>query len=210
MVNGEFVCLGTANYIKETYGYGFEIDVRIKPIQQEKIEEIIKMLHLTKNYKVRTLDEAKQILSKLSKTTFIKHLSRNKIGSKIYKNIKLSGFTNVLDIINWTYYVSNAMKMIKVVTPHFGEIILTEFIENNFLFKIKKDKNSKSIGFLFTILEKVKEKCSITEYSIQQTSLEQIFNKFAENQGKSEKEIHKKVKKLEINITDELLQDLTV
>jgi ABC-type multidrug transport system ATPase subunit len=31
MVNGEFVCLGTSNYIKETYGYGYEIDIRIKP-----------------------------------------------------------------------------------------------------------------------------------------------------------------------------------
>ena len=68
------------------------------------------------------------------------------------------------------------MKMISVVLPHFNEVILAEFIENKFLFKIK---NSKSIGFLFTLLETEKEPCEITEYSIQQTSLEQkfIFNK---------------------------------
>ena len=30
MVNGEFVCLGTCNYVKETYGYGYDIDIRIK------------------------------------------------------------------------------------------------------------------------------------------------------------------------------------
>ena len=32
MVNGEFVCLGKASQIKEKYGYGYEIDIRIKPL----------------------------------------------------------------------------------------------------------------------------------------------------------------------------------
>ena len=41
MVNGEFVCIGTANEIKERYGYGFEADIRIKPMSQEKQREIL-------------------------------------------------------------------------------------------------------------------------------------------------------------------------
>ena len=41
MVNGEFVCLGKANEIKDKYGYGYEIDVRIKPISQINQEEIL-------------------------------------------------------------------------------------------------------------------------------------------------------------------------
>ena len=99
--------------------------------------------------------------------------------------------------------------MIKVVLPHFKEIILAEFIENNFLFKIKKGTNNKSIGFLFTLLEKEKENCEITEYSIQQTSLEQIFNKFAENQGKTEEDIKNEVKvDNNVPINMELINDL--
>ena len=54
------------------------------------------------------------------------------------------------------------MKMIGVVLPHFKEIILAEFIENNFLFKIKKTAKSKTIGFLFTLIEAQKEPCEIT------------------------------------------------
>ena len=96
------------------------------------------------------------------------------------------------------------MNMIKKVNEHFDEIILTEFIEINFLFKIKKSGNSKSIGFLFGLIESVKEECNITEYSIQQTSLEQIFNQFAANQGnKNEVEL-----KAEIVINKELLDKL--
>ena len=45
MVNGEFVCLGTSNYIKETYGYGYEIDIRIKPMEQSKLNSITEKLN---------------------------------------------------------------------------------------------------------------------------------------------------------------------
>ena len=52
---------------------------------------------------------------------------------------------------------------------------------------MRKLNNNKSIGFFYGLFEEIKEKCFITEYSIQQTSLEQIFNKFASNQGKINK-----------------------
>ena len=101
------------------------------------------------------------------------------------------------------------MKMMKLVLPHFNEVILSEFIENNFLFKVKKSPDSKSIGFLFSLLEKQKDECEITEYSIQQTSLEQIFNKFAENQGKTEEDIKNEVKvDNTVPINMELINDL--
>ena len=189
MVNGEFVCMGTSNYIKENYGYGFEIDVRIKPIEQKQFNEIIQNLGLKRNHKINSIEEAKEILNKIKKNNFCNYLKEEGIGRKIYHEIKISGNTSIQSLINWTRYVTCAMKMIEVVLPHFDEIILAEFIENNFLFKIKKSENSKTIGFLFSLLESQKELCEITEYSIQQTSLEQIFNKFAENQGKTEEDI---------------------
>ena len=209
MVNGEFVCLGTSNYIKETYGYGYDIDVRIKPLEQEKLNEIVKSLGLKRNYKVTNMEEVRDILKKIKKENFCNYLEKEGIGRKIYHEVNVNGDINLQALINWTRYVTCAMKMIKVVLPHFKEVILSEFIENNFLFKIKKSENSKSIGFLFTLLEKEKEPCEITEYSIQQTSLEQIFNKFAENQGKTEEDI-KNTEKVEndIHINDKLVNDL--
>ena len=66
MVNGEFVCMGSANYIKENYGYGFEIDVRIKPFEQKKLYQIIENLGLKRNYKITSIDEAKEILIKIN------------------------------------------------------------------------------------------------------------------------------------------------
>ena len=67
MVNGEFVCLGRAGQIKEKYGYGYEIDIRIKPMEQSKLNSITEKLNLKKNYKIKTLDEVKIILKNLTK-----------------------------------------------------------------------------------------------------------------------------------------------
>ena len=210
MVNGEFVCMGTANYIKENYGYGFEIDVRIKPFEQHKLYQIIQNLGVKRNHKITSIEEAKQILKKIRKQKYCEYLNSESIGRKIYNEIIQSGNTSIQTLINWTRYVTCAMKMIGVVLPHFNEIILSEFIENNFLFKIKKSSNSKTIGFLFSLLEAEKEPCEITEYSIQQTSLEQIFNKFAENQGKTEEDIkNEKEVNNDIFIDSSLVKDLT-
>ena len=210
MVNGEFVCMGSANYIKENYGYGFEIDVRIKPFEQKELYNIIQNLGLKRNHKIYSIDEAKEILSKIHKEKFSQYLNDEGIGRKIYHEIIVSGNTSIQTLINWTRYVTCAMKMIEVVVPHFKEIILAEFIENNFLFKIKKSENTKSIGFLFTLLETQKDPCQITEYSIQQTSLEQIFNKFAQNQGKTEEDIkNEKEVTNDILITSKLVNELT-
>ena len=210
MVNGEFVCMGTANYIKETYGYGFEIDVRIKPFEQDKLYQIIQNLGVKRNHKITSIDEAKKILKKIRKEKYCEYLNSESIGRKIYHEIIQSGNTSIQTLINWTRYVTCSMKMIGVVLPHFNEVILSEFIENNFLFKIKKSKNSKTIGFLFSLLEAQKESCEITEYSIQQTSLEQIFNKFAENQGKTEEDIkNEKEVNNDIIINSSFVKDLT-
>ena len=208
MVNGEFVCLGNSNEIKEKYGYGYEIDVRIKPLSQDMIQKIYNSLGVDKHNKV-TLNTVNEYLEKMGKGNLIKHLNKDSIGRKLYLEMEITDSINFFSLISWIHYIENCTKMIKNVLDNFEEVILTEFIENNFLFKVKKSETkSKTIGFLFALLEETKEECNITEYSIQQTSLEQIFNQFAKNQGKTEKEIEIEEKKFEINITAEFIDSI--
>jgi hypothetical protein len=46
-------------------------------------------------------------------------------------------------------------------------------------FKLKVEKIDKSIGFLFGMIEGTKTDCAVSEYSVSQTTLEQIFQNFA-------------------------------
>ena len=79
---------------------------------------------------------------------------------------------------------------------------------------MKKSNDTKSIGFFFGLFESGKEENFVTEYSVQQTSLEQIFNKFASKQNKSKTKNDEedlsddKNEKNEILIDDNLLHNL--
>ena len=143
MVNGEFVCMGTANYIKENYGYGFEIDVRIKPFEQKKLYEIIQNLGLKRNHKITSIQEAEEILKKIKKEKYCNYLKEEGIGRKIYHEILISGNTSIQNLVNWTRYVTCAMKMMQVVLPHFKEIIWLNLLKIISYLKLKKVKIQK-------------------------------------------------------------------
>ena len=184
MVNGEFVCLGKAGQIKEKYGYGYEIEVRIKPISEIKFESILIDKDLDKNIKIN-MDNINDILKRLGKEHFINELQKGRLGSKIIREIKMNNDIPIRTLISWVFFVENALKFIKKAEKYFETIILTEFIDNNFLFKMKKNQDTKSIGFFFGLFESNKSDCFVTEYSIRQTSLEQIFNMFEDRQRKA-------------------------
>jgi ATP-binding cassette subfamily A (ABC1) protein 3 len=212
MVNGEFVCIGTANEIKEKYGYGYEADIRIKPMSHEKQRDILDDAELDYDLKV-TNKNINEILEKLGKQNYYEELKPGRLGERLQKTLNINGSINIGILLNWLFFVENALKFIKTGKQYFSEIILSEHIENNFLFRLKKGKETKSIGFFFGLFDGSKEECNITEYTIQQTSLEQIFNKFASNQGVLVDDVHiddDVNEKKGIYIDDELLNNLNI
>ena len=184
MVNGEFVCLGKANEIKNKYGYGYELNVRIKPMTEEQEDEMfIKKYNLDKNMKINK-SNMEDVLISVQRGDYIYEMSKGRLGEKLMRDMDKNEFITVRALINWIFYVENAIRFMEYGRNNFSRIIIEESMDNNFLFKMKKLENeNKSIGYLFGLFEEHKEKCFITEYSIQQTSLEQIFNKFAEGQS---------------------------
>ena len=126
-----------------------------------------------------------EVLNVLERKFYLDELNEKRLGHRIKREMDLNCNVTIGELLNWIFFVENALKFIKKGKEYFEEIILAENIENNFLFKMKKGQNTKSIGFFFGLFEESKEKFFITEYSIQQTSLEQIFNKFAANQDKA-------------------------
>ncbi len=205
MVNGELVCLGSAQNIKDKYGYGFEVDLRIKPLNEENYNKFLEKYNIDKKLIVKK-DNLKEVLDKCNKGGFYEEFAKGKVGEKINLELEIKGRLKIRQLASWIFFVTNSLKLIQKAKENFEEIILTEFIDNNFLFKIKKSQNGKSIGFLFGLFENLRNECHVTEYSIQQTSLEQIFNQFAARQGKKDdQEIEKKT---EIIIDDNLLKRL--
>ena len=71
------------------------------------------------------------------------------------------------------------------LTRHFEQVEILE--QCGEFFKLRVPKESKTIGWLFGQLEFEKKNLGIEEYSVTQTTLEQIFQNFANQSISSDK-----------------------
>jgi len=183
MVNGEFVCLGKANEIKEKYGYGYELNLRIKPMTEEQENKMYYNKFNLDNKVIVNKENLSEILGLINRQSYEGEIREGRLGAKLFRDMEKNNGISIRNLINWIFYCENAIKFVKFGYDNFANIIIKENMDNNFLFKMKKKhQGGKSIGYLFGLYESHKDACYITEYSIQQTSLEQIFNQFSQNQ----------------------------
>ncbi len=68
--------------------------------------------------------------------------------------------------------------MMDDLCAYFNGIQIVE--QHNYYYRFKVSQDQLTMGFLFGKLEDLKEMCDITDYSVSQTTLEQIFNMFAQ------------------------------
>ncbi len=61
---------------------------------------------------------------------------------------------SVKRLLDWAFYTENFIKCVDKLLNHFDEVIISEFWENNFKLKIRKDNKSLiTIGFMFGLIE---------------------------------------------------------
>ena len=208
MVDGQFKCLATSDKIKEKYGYGFEINLQINNPNFEELFKKFKILDEDIEAQVN-LNNIFSFLEKYNLTQFNQELIKDRLGGKIIEEINACGYVFFKRIISWIYFLENALKMIKIILVDFPEIHCSDYGENNFVFKIKRNRNEneKSIGYLFGIIEENNHKFNIEQYFLQLTSLEQIFNQFAkETEKKENQNIY--MRNIDIPISKELISSL--
>lgn len=107
-------------------------------------------------------------------------------------------------LCSYIFYIEKILLLTSQVLDYFDNVNIIYIYENNIKLKLPKNtqRNDPTIGFLLGLLENRKSELFISEFSITQTSLEQIFNKFA-----SEKEKVLNSEKQEIIITKNELEN---
>ena len=208
MVDGQFKCLATSDEIKEKYGYGFEINLQIN---NPNFEELFKKYKIVEEDKEAHIDlnNIKTYLEKYNLQHFNKELTNERLGGKIIEEINFGSYVNLSRIISWIYFLENALKMIQIILKDFPEIHCSDYGENNFVFKIKRNRNEdeKTIGYLFGIIEENSNKFNIQKYFLQLTSLEQIFNKFASETERPDNQVMN-MRNIDIPINNDLISEL--
>lgn len=116
--------------------------------------------------------------SKMVDDFLINELRSCGLGDDLYKEqLELGGKVSYKNFLNWLYIEQAGMGIINGLCNDFETVEILEHY--NDYYKMRVPRGEKSIGFVFGMIESKKEEFKISEYSVSQTTLEQIFQTFA-------------------------------
>ena len=123
-------------------------------------------------------EQVSEILQKFGAFNLEGEISKDGIGSEFYNELN-GGLKSVKteEFIRWVFTETRGAQLLDKFENMFRQCEVIEHYSNSYLIKVSKDNYS--IGYLFGLMEDIKAKYSISEYSVSQTTLEQIFNNFA-------------------------------
>lgn len=162
MVDGQFKCFGSSQHIKNKYGMGFEIEVKIRVISDAEISNL-----KTKNgvgKELVTKVELDSLLTKLGYSDMAREICEGGLGDNLHRILVKTGKLYVDEIIKWAHIERNGGKLISMLERVFKEFQLVEHYSNSYTFKVSRDEYS--IGSVFGMLEDCKQRYSINEYSV--------------------------------------------
>ncbi len=162
---------------------GYELEVKIKYLKEEDLAEVKEGLGIQRMEQRINLNEAQEILDKFDALHLSGEISKNGSGSEFYNEFNSTqGNANIDEFLRWVFTESRGGMLIEKFENMFNKVELLEHYSTSFKFKVSRDNFS--IGYLFGMMEDIKGEFSISEYSVSQTSLEQIFNNFAKEAEK--------------------------
>lgn len=104
-------------------------------------------------------------------------LGPNGIGVDFYEMDRKKVAINAEELFQWQFAETHGEKFVDFITNKFAGVEIVEHWGNSWRLKI--ERGNFSIGYLFGLVEEHKAAYEVSEYSVAQTTLEQIFNNFA-------------------------------
>jgi ATP-binding cassette subfamily A (ABC1) protein 3 len=176
-VDGRFRCLGSSQEIKSRYGDGFQLNVRV--VSQGKTVEVIRK-EIAESLKVQDELEGMVELEKWKVSDIVTktpdRLARFNHPSFGLRIPDESTSVSIAELTAWMYkdtVFGNVQSFLMSMYPSL------ELVELHGLNIVVKINGNVKIGKLFKNLNTNKARLGIQDYQVTQTTLEQIFNRFA-------------------------------
>ena len=103
----------------------------------------------------------------------IQEIKQGGLGDDLIKEEAENGFIDIQNFLLWEYIEQAGLNIINTLCEQFPSVEILEHY--NDYFKLRIPKGEKTIGFVFGFIEAQKADLKISEYSVSQTTLEQIF-----------------------------------
>lgn len=188
MANGRLRCLGSAQRLKSKFGQGFQVELKVKSVDRadEDFEGTTDLLiHFKPN-----AQESKDFFSLKDCVTVLDRLSGNASLSKmvsdengggpgysIWKDATSPVGVSIDELSAFATTELRMRKLEKFVSDTFPTYVLRERQDTKARYEVSG--NGLRISKIFASIEENKEQLCLTDYSVSQTSLEQVFNMHA-------------------------------
>jgi hypothetical protein len=182
MVAGRLRCLGSATRIKNKFGSGYELEIKVVIPTEIEVAESLKKIRFSGNLK---LDQIGVVLMELGHPEYEQEINPKGRGAAIHVQMHLDKFVPATTLVAWVLTEEIGDNIFKYLSEQFATVVVVEHYLSFFKYKIERQED-RTLGFLFSCVETNKERLKVSEYSVTQTSLEQIFNQFARMGGNVE------------------------
>lgn len=196
MVGGVLRCLGSCQRLRSRYGLGYQIEILMEFPEADEIaaisENLLKSVKLPAGTGDVTESQMIEAFNALGHGDLLSRISLDGTGGDIRVSLNINKVVLVRQLSSWilTELVINTfLDFMKNTYPGF---LLREVQGSKVRVEVPslaQDGTPRKLSSLFGIMERNTKALKIREYSIAQTSLEQIFNFFASQQEEEDSNI---------------------
>eukprot|EP00924_Labyrinthula_sp_SR-Ha-C_P000101 maker-scaffold_39-snap-gene-1.2-mRNA-1 protein AED:0.03 eAED:0.04 QI:0/0/0/1/0.33/0.25/4/0/1866 len=191
MVSGGLKCLGGIQHLKSKFGKGLTIEAKFKKYDKRDVVDCLAQISLYTDLKGEIpLEKLHKVCDILGVSSVYPILANNENGraqtvvDKLQECATISENIFSIDASHFLYWIWQQQRLEEVLdflkkSSTNAKAELIEFHGFQAVFKLSRDDAGSGIADVFDLCEKNKERFNISEYSISQTTLEQIFNMFA-------------------------------
>ncbi|KAL4478578.1 hypothetical protein ABPG74_006813 [Tetrahymena malaccensis] len=182
-VEGILRCIGSIQQIKDKFGEGYEVEIKLKiPAEQELIQKL-NLLGITEE-KVKEqihFDQLESYLQQMNASELYEQISAQGNGKQLFARLNSDIGVSILSLAQYVVLEQNGENLKSFIENRLGDYNIIEHFDDFYRFRILSDI---SIGKMFEVFENNKNDLLVENYSVKQASIEQIFNLFATNQIK--------------------------
>ncbi|KAH9148224.1 hypothetical protein LEN26_004557 [Aphanomyces euteiches] len=182
MVGGRLRCLGSIQHLKNRFGDGLMLHVRVVPVMTTEVREFSSQTF--GNEMTLTKERIGEICTTLGKPHRVDDMSSHATGYILAESLTRNDYINARDFCAWWLSEDRFDAMACHLRECFGDdnVQLLERQNDMSRFKLIKAGQSLALSNVFSMIENSKVDLNIKEYTVSQTTLEQIFNSFASQQ----------------------------
>eukprot|EP00644_Phytophthora_capsici_P017577 jgi/Phyca11/571405/estExt2_Genewise1.C_PHYCAscaffold_420119 len=184
MVGGRLRCYGTVQHLKSRFGDGLMFDVKLDTPTAEELEYLIQHVFGNGDEFV-TLDNLEDKCRAFGNAQLAARVTASHpTGYSLAAVMERDRFIRAEAFCSWcveeTRFDSLNDYLLNAFGP--GGVLVMERQNDFCRFKVRGSNNQLKLSKMFALVENVKTNMHIREYSVSQTTLEQIFNSFASQQ----------------------------